>query len=84
MTCCDTRKLFQALKSIRDRPTEVGKVLLEEGGIIIPDQARKICRWKEHFKRLINHVAPPDTTSSSTGAPVAEQYQCEVEFALFG
>ncbi len=82
--CCDTRKLYQKLKIIRDRPTEVGKVLLEQGGSIISDQARNICRWKEHFKRLISHVAPRNATFSSTGAPVAEQYQCEVVFALFG
>ncbi len=58
VTCCDIRKLYQALKIIRDRPAEVGKVLLEQGGTIIPDQARKICRWKGHFKRLLNHVRP--------------------------
>ncbi len=43
--CGDTRELYQMLKSASRRPAGVGGVLLERDGSVIPDQARKLCRW---------------------------------------
>ncbi len=45
----------------------------------IPDQARKLCRWKEHFKELLNHAAPPNTAFSPLPSSAAETYSCEVD-----
>ncbi len=58
--CGDTGKLYQMLKNVSCRPAEVGEVLLERDGSVIPNQARKLCRWEEHFKELLNHATPPN------------------------
>ncbi len=42
--CGDTRKLYYMLKSVNRRPAEVGEVLLERDGSVIPDQTRRLCR----------------------------------------
>ncbi len=76
--CGDTRKLYQVLKSVSRRPAGVGEVLLERDGSVIPDQARMLCRWEEHFKELLNHAAPPSTAFSPLDTPAAENYPCEV------
>ncbi len=55
--CGDTRKLNQMLKSVSRRPAEVGEVLFERDGSVIPEQARRQCRWEKHFKELLNHAA---------------------------
>ncbi len=72
--CGDTRTLYQVLKSVSRRAAEVGEVLLERDGSVIPEQARKLCRWEEHFKELLNHAAPPKTASSPLPTPAAENY----------
>ncbi len=56
--CGDTRKLYQMLKSVSRRPAGVGEVLLERDGSVIPDQARKLCRWEEHFS-VTQHPRTP-------------------------
>ncbi len=58
-------------------PAGVGEVLLERDGSGIPDQARKLCRWEEHFKEL-SHAAPPNTAFSPLRTSVAETYPCGV------
>ncbi len=58
VVCDDTRTLYQILKGVILRPTKVDNVLLKHDRNVIPDQARIICWWKEHFKELLNHVAP--------------------------
>ncbi len=47
----------------------------ERHGSVIPDQARKLCLWNEHFKERLNHAAPPNTAFSPlpTAAPLAGQ-----------
>ncbi len=77
--CGDTRKLYQVLKSVSRRPAGVGEVLIERDGSVIPNQARKLCRWEEHFKELLNHAAPPNTASSPLPTSVAETYPCDVD-----
>ncbi len=67
--CGDTRKLYKMLKSISRRPAGVGEVLLERDGSVIPDQARKLCRWENHLKELLNHAAPPNTAFSLLDNP---------------
>ncbi len=59
-------------------PAGVGEALLERDGRVISDQARKLGRWEEHFKKLLNHVAPPNTTFSPLHTPAAENDPCEV------
>ncbi len=54
---------YQLLISFRRMPAGVGEVLLERDESVIPDQARKLCCWKEHFKELFNHAAPPNTAT---------------------
>ncbi len=54
-------------------------MVFERDGSVIPDQARKLCRWKEHFKKLLNHAAPPNTAFSPADTPAAENYPCEVD-----
>ncbi len=49
----------------------------ERDGSVIPDQARRLCRWKEPFQELLNHAAPPNTESSPSDSSVAENYPCE-------
>ncbi len=63
------------LKSVSRRPVGVGKV---SQVIIIPDQARKLCRWEEH-KGLLNHAAPSNTEFSPPDTPAAENYPYEVD-----
>ncbi len=58
---CDTRKPYQMLRSVSHMPAEVGEVLLERDGSVIPVQARMFCSWEEHFRELLNHAAPPNT-----------------------
>ncbi len=70
--CGDTRKLYQMLKSVSHRPAGAGEVLLNRGGSVIPDQARKLCRWEEHFKEIRNHAAPPNTAFSPPDSSAAE------------
>ncbi len=77
--CGDTRKLYQMLKSVSRRPAGVGEVLLERDGNVIPDQARRLSRWEEHFKELLNHAAPPKTAFSPPDTSAAENYPCEVD-----
>ncbi len=67
--CGDTRKLYPMLKSVSRKPAGVGEVLLERDGSAIPDQARKLCRWQEHFKEILNHAAPPNTAFSRPDTP---------------
>ncbi len=57
------------LESVSRRPAGVGEVLLERDGSVIPDQARMLCRWEEHFKELLNHAAPPEHRIFPTGYP---------------
>ncbi len=45
----------------------MGEVLLEQDGSVIPEQARRLCRWEEHFKELLNHAAPPEHRIFTTG-----------------
>ncbi len=54
-------------------------MLLKRDGSVIPDQARKLRRWEEHFKELLNHAAPPNTAFSPPDTPAAETYPCEVD-----
>ncbi len=67
------------LQSVSRRPAGVGEVLLERDGSVIPDRARKLCRWEEHFKELLNHAAPQSTAFSPPNTPAAENYPCEVD-----
>ncbi len=60
-------------------PAGVGEVLLERDESVIPDQARKICCWEEHFKELFNYAAPPNTGFSPPDTSAAEKYPCEVD-----
>ncbi len=60
------------LKSVCRRPAGVGELLLELDGSVIPDQARKLYRWEEHFKALLNHAAPPSTAFSLLDTPTSE------------
>ncbi len=55
------------LNNVSRKLAGVGKVLLERDGSVIPNQARKLCRWEEHFKELLNHAAPPNTAFSAPG-----------------
>ncbi len=66
------------MKSDSRRPAGVGEVLLERDGSVIPDQARMLCRWEEHFKELLNHAASPNTAFSPLDTPAAENYPYEV------
>ncbi len=75
----ETRKHCQMLKSVSRRLAGLGEVLFERDGSVIPDQARKPCRWEEHFKELLNHAAPPNTVFSSPDTSAAESYLCEVD-----
>ncbi len=53
----------------------MGEVLLEESGSVIPDQARRLCRWEEHFREILKHAAVPNTPPPSpTYIPAVEQY----------
>ncbi len=67
------------LKSVSRRPAGVGEVLHERDGSVIPDQARKLFRWEEHFKELLNHEAPRNTAFSLADTPAVENYHCEVD-----
>ncbi len=67
------------LKSVSRRPAGVGEVLHERDGSVIPDQARKLCQWEEHFKELLNHAAPPNTAFSPLPTSAAETYLCDVD-----
>ncbi len=67
------------LKNVSRRPAGVGEVLLERDGSVIPDQARKLCRWEEQFKEFLNHAAPPNTAFSPPPTSAAEAYPCEVD-----
>ncbi len=67
------------LKSVSRRPAGVGEVLLERNGSVIPDQARKLCRWEEHFTELLNHAEPSNTALSPLPTSAAETYPCEVD-----
>ncbi len=77
--CGYTRKLYQMLKSVSRRPAGVGEVLLARDGSVIPDQGRKLCRWEEHFKELLNHAAPLNTAFSPLPTSTAETYPCVVD-----
>ncbi len=72
--CGDTRKLYQMQKSVSHRTAGVGEVLLERDGSVIPNQSKKLCRWEEHFKELLNHTAPPNTAFSPLPTSAAETY----------
>ncbi len=52
---------------------------MSAAGSVIPDQARKLCRWKEHFKELLNHAASPSTAFPPPNTPAAKTYPCEVD-----
>ncbi len=67
------------LKSVSRRPAGVGEVLLGRDGSVIPDQARKLCRWEEHFKELLNHAEPKNTAFSPLPPTAAETYPCDVD-----
>ncbi len=54
-------------------------MLLERDGSVIPDQGRKLCRWEEHFKELLNHAAPPNTAFSPLPTSASETYPCDVD-----
>ncbi len=69
----------QMLKSVSRRPAGVGEVLIERNESIIPDQARKLCRWEEHFKELLNHAAPKNTAFSTLPTSAAETYPSDVD-----
>ncbi len=64
------------LKSVSSWHVEMGKVLLERDGSVIPDQARGLCPWEEHFKELLNHTEHPSTAFSPLDASAAENYPC--------
>ncbi len=66
------------LKSVSSWHAEMGKVLLKRDGSVIPDQARGLRRWEEHFKELLNHTAHPSTAFSPLDGSAAENYHCEV------
>ncbi len=66
------------LKSGSLRLVEVGELLLERDGSVIPEQARRLCQLEEHFKELLNHAAAPNTTFSPSSTSAAENYPCEV------
>ncbi len=57
----------------------MAEVLLERDKSVIPDRARIPCRWEEHFKGLLNHVAPLNTAFLATDAPTPEHYPCGVD-----
>ncbi len=67
------------LKSVSRRPAGVGEVLLERDGSVNPDQARKLCRWEEHFKELLNHTAPPNAAFSPLPTSASETYPPTLE-----
>ncbi len=67
------------LKGVSRRPAGMGEMLLERDGSVIPDQARMLCRWEEHFKELLNHAAPPNTAFSPLPPCAAEAYPCDVD-----
>lgn len=54
----DTRKLYHMQKSGSYTPNNVGKVLLEQGGSVIPDQAITILQREEHFKKQHPRTPP--------------------------
>ncbi len=64
----DTRKLYQMLESVSRMSAEVGEVLLERDGGVNSDQARRLCRWEEHFRELLKHAALPNTPPTLTNA----------------
>ncbi len=66
------------LNNVSRSPARVCEVLLERDGSVIPDQARMLCRWEEHFTELLNHVTPSNTAFSPLDTPAAENYPCEV------
>ncbi len=36
-------------------------------GLQLDEDARKLCRWEEHFKELLNHATSPNTTTYLRG-----------------
>ncbi len=67
------------LKSVSRRPAAMGEVLLERDESVIPDQARMLCPWEEHFKELVNHAAHSNTAFSLLPTSAAETYPCDVD-----
>ncbi len=62
VACGDTKKLYQMLKSVSHRPTEVGEVLIARDGIVSPDQARRLRRWggtSENSSIMPHQRTPP-------------------------
>ncbi len=57
----------------------MGEVLLERDGSVIPDKARKLCRWEEHFIELLNHAALSNIPRSPTDTSAAKHYPCEID-----
>ncbi len=53
----DTGGLYWMLKSVRHGLAEVGKVLLERYRSVIPDQARKLCRWAHDSIEVLQKYA---------------------------
>ncbi len=56
MISCDTKNIYQMLKSVSCEPIEVGKVLLEHKGRFIPDNSLRKCWWEEYIKELLSHA----------------------------
>ncbi len=46
---------------------EVVEALLERDGSVVPGQAKRLCRWGEHFKELLNHATLPEHRIFTTG-----------------
>ncbi len=53
----DTWGLYWMLKSVRHGLAEMGKVLLERFRSVIPDQARKLCRWAHDSIEVLQKYA---------------------------
>ncbi len=64
------------LNSVSRRPTKVGEVVHERDGSVIPDQARRLCRWEEHIKEPLYNATPPNTAEERLSCKV---YQPSLE-----
>ncbi len=72
-TCGDNKENFIKCPTVSEC-----EVLFERDGSVIPDKARRLCRWEEHFREFLNDAAPRNAPRSPADTPAAEQYSREV------
>lgn len=61
----DTGKLFKILKRISGKSSAVSEVIKETNGDVITDQQRRVDRWAEHFRDLLNRPPPQNNRPQS-------------------